>query len=292
MNALLTTLGGKLTERWLNQLILPGALFLGVAAAGAALGHAHWHDLGRLRAGMDALAGRPAADRPGTAALLVAVALLLSSAATLAAQFTGAAIERFWLRDAADPVSRALVRRRRARWHRAEDERVEAIRDVRVPDAEIERRYRVRDRIAPVAPTRPTWCGDRMQAAAERVDAAYGLDLAALWPRLWLVLPEPAQRQLESSRASFTAAARLAAWAVGYAVLAVWWWPAAAVAVVTGLVARSRGREAVDALAGLIEAAADVHGRDLARLTGMDEAPGPLRQETGERMSQLFRKGD
>ncbi|GAB2892123.1 hypothetical protein GCM10027074_70320 [Streptomyces deserti] len=56
-----------------------------------------------------------------------------------------------------------------------------------------------------------------MQAAADRVDAVYGVDLAALWPRLWPILAEPAQRQIQWPRDSFSAAARLAAWAVGYA---------------------------------------------------------------------------
>ncbi|WP_267241655.1 hypothetical protein [Streptomyces sp. PR69] len=303
MNPLLTTLGGRLAERWLNQLLLPGALFLGACAVGGTLGHAHWHDVDRLADSLDALARRPAADRPGTAAVLAAAGLLLASAATLAAQFLGAALERLWLRDAADPLSRALVRRRGERWRRADAARIAAIRDARTPPEEIERRYRARDRIAPAEPSRPTWCGDRMQAAAQRVAEVYGIDLVALWPRLWLVLAEPAQRQIGVARDSFAAACRLAAWAAGYAVLAAWWWPAAAIALTAAAVARARAREAVDALAVLAEAAVDVHGRELAALTGLidttgaggaagAEPAGPLPHQTGERLSELFRKGD
>ncbi|MFI9202230.1 hypothetical protein [Streptomyces sp. NPDC053048] len=291
MNPLLATVGTKLTERWLNLLVLPGALFLGIAVAGRTLGHGHWHDAGRLRAALDHLAGRPAAERPGTAALLVAAVLLLSAAASMAAQFLGTAIERCLLRDAADPLSRAQARRRRARWERRDRERTEAIRDPGVDGAGIERRTRARDRVALVPPSRPTWYGDRMEAAAARVDAAYGVDLAALWPRLWLVLAESAQQQVASARDSFAAGARLAAWALMYAVVAVWWWPAALVALACATVARFRARDALEALAGLVEAAADVHARELAGLIGM-ESPGPLSHETGNRMSELFRKGD
>ncbi|MFJ9033245.1 hypothetical protein ACIRQP_32975 [Streptomyces sp. NPDC102274] len=308
MNPLLATLGGKLTERWLNLLVLPGALFLAVTAVGATLGHRHWHDVDRLRGTLDDLAARPALDRTGTAALLVALVLLTAAAASLAAQFLGTAIEQYWLRFGRDPLSRALTARRERRW-RERDAKVEdavahagptgvgangAVTIPRSTWARIQALTEARDRIAPRAPTRPTWYGDRMQATADRVEAAYGVDLAALWPRLWLILPEPAVRQIQSARDSFGAAARLAAWAVGYALLACWWWPAALVAVGCAAVARSRARTGLDALAGLIEAAVDVHGRELATRVGLiaPDAPGLLAHDTGDGMSEVFRKAE
>ncbi|MFB6979028.1 hypothetical protein [Streptomyces scopuliridis] len=308
MNPLLATLGGKLTERWLNLLVLPGALFLAVTAVGATLGQRHWHDADRLRATLDDLAVLPALDRTGTAALLVALVLLTASAASLAAQFLGGAIERYWLRSSRDPLSRAVTARRWRRWKQRDAELEDAVAHagptgagahgaVTIPKNTWERiqaRTEARDRIALRAPTRPTWYGDRMQATADRVEAAYGVDLAALWPRLWLILPEPAVRQIQSARDSFSAAARLAAWAVGYALLAVWWWPAALVAVGCGTVARSRARTALDALAGLIEAAVDVHGRELATRVGLIalDATGLLAHDTGDGMSEVFRKAE
>ncbi|MFI9548887.1 hypothetical protein ACIHAR_34030 [Streptomyces sp. NPDC052016] len=103
----------------------------------------------------------------------------------------------------------------------------------------------------------------------------------------------PARRN-QSARDSFGAAARLAAWAVGYALLACWWWPAALVAAGCAAVSRARARTAVDALAGLIEAAVDVHGRELATRVGLiaPDATGLLAQDTGDAMSELFRKAD
>ncbi|MER5633457.1 hypothetical protein [Streptomyces nitrosporeus] len=307
MNPLLATLGGKLTERWLNLLILPGALFLAAAAVGTTLGHRHWHDADRLRATLDELAARPALDRTGTAALLVALVLLTAAAASLAAQFLGGGFERYWLRFGRDPLAHALTARRARRW-RARDARVEDALarlgptgsgpngTVTVPRStwdRIQALVEARDRIALREPARPTWYGDRMQTAADRVEDAYGADLAALWPRLWLILPESAERQLRSAHDSFAAAGRLAAWAAGYALLACWWWPAAPVAVCCGAVARSRARTALDTLAHLIEAAVDVHGRELAGRAGLiapDTDAEPLSRGTGERMSELFRK--
>lgn len=295
MNPLLATLGGKLTERWLNLLVLPGALFLAATAVGTTLGHRHWHDIDRLRTTLDELAARPALDRTGTAALLVALALLTATAASLAAQFLGGVIERYWLRFGRDRLSRTLTARRARRWQDLDTRYEEAITSSGSGSSDILARIEdlaeARDRVALRRPARPTWYGDRVQAAADRVHAAYGVDLAALWPRLWLILPEPAVRQIQSAHDSFGAAARLAAWAVGYALLACWWWPAALVAVGCAAVARSRARDALDALAGLIEAAVDVHGRELAErigLIGTDSAV--LGREAGDRMSELFRK--
>ncbi|QNP66325.1 hypothetical protein [Streptomyces genisteinicus] len=303
MNPLLATLSGKLTERWLNLLVLPGALFLAAAAVGTRLGHRHWHDADRLRATLDALADRPALDRTGTAALLVALVLLAATAASLAAQFLGGGIERYWLRSGRDPLSRALTRRRARRW-RERDARYEASLDgitapggrpTATPEtlARIERLLAARDRVALHEPTRPTWYGDRVQATAERVHAGYGVDLAALWPRLWLILSEPAVRQIQSVRTAFTAAARLAAWAAGYALLACWWWPAALVAAGCAAVARTRAHDALDAFAELVEAAVDVHARELAERVGLVGPADPaavLGHEAGESLSELFRK--
>jgi hypothetical protein len=308
MNSLLATLGGKLTERWLNLLVLPGALFLAATAVGTTLGHRHWHDVDRLRTTLDDLAVRPALDRTGTAALLVALVLLTATAASLAAQFLGSAIERCRLRFGRDPFSRARTARRARRWRERDVKLIEAIGHahhtgtgpdgaVMVPSstlARIQALAEARDRIALREPARPTWYGDRVQATADRVEAAYGVDLAVLWPRLWLILPEPAVRQIQSAHDSFSAAARLTAWAVGYALLACWWWPAALAAVGCAAVARSRARTALDSLAGLIEAAVDVHGRELATRVGLisPDAPGRLAYDTGDGMSEVFRKAE
>ncbi|WP_327687028.1 hypothetical protein [Streptomyces sp. NBC_00467] len=113
--------------------------------------------------------------------------------------------------------------------------------------------------------SKPGEVTDRQRVVRVVVQGAYGVDLAVLWPRLWLILPEPAVQQIRAGRDSFSAAARLASWAVGYGLLASWWWPAVLIAVGCWAVARSRARPALDAFASLIEAAVDVHGRELAR---------------------------
>ncbi|MGW8451821.1 hypothetical protein ACWGLO_10015 [Streptomyces niveus] len=294
MNPLLLTLGTKLTERWLNLLVLPGALFLGVLAAGTTLGHAHWNNVHRLSESLDELTARPVLDRTGTAAVAVAAILLLSAALSLAAQFLGSAVEGFWLRESRFPLGRRLQRRRHTAWQRLDRERTDAIRDPATPPDGIERLTRARDRIALTPPTRPTWYGDRLAAAALRVHAAYGIDLAAVWPRLWLILSEPAQRQIESTRTSFATAARLGAWSLGYLTVAAWWWPAALIAAACAALAHSRARASVEALASLVESAVDVHARDLSTRVGLQapDTPGLLSPADGDRLSEIFRKAE
>lgn len=293
MNQLLVTLGTKLTERWLNLLVLPGALFLGVLAAGTTLGHTHWADVHRLSAALDDLTARPVLDHTGTAAVAVAAVLLLSSALSLAAQFLGSAVESYWLRESRFAFDHRRQRDRLAAWESLTGKRRDAIRDPATPAAEVYRLERARTRIGLAPPSRPTWYGDRLEAASERVEAVYGIDLDAVWPRLWLILAEPAQRQIEAARTSFTAAARLGAWSVGYLAVAVWWWPAVLLAAGCASVARSRARDSVESLASLVEAAVDVHGRDLAVLVGLAQADSgePLSVDTGDRLSATFRKG-
>ncbi|MEV5551803.1 hypothetical protein AB0L35_37700 [Streptomyces sp. NPDC052309] len=56
--------------------------------------------------------------------------------------------------------------------------------------------------------------------------------------------------------------------------------------------ARSRARSALDGLAELVEAAVDVHGRELAARVGLiaPDSVGLLAGDTGDRMSEIFRK--
>jgi len=147
-----------------------------------------------------------------------------------------------------------------------------------------------RNRIALAPPTRPTWMGDRIAAVDRRVLRAYDLDLASAWPRLWLLLPEVQRADVQNSRAACTAAARRAGWGALYAVLALWWWPAAPIAATVWTAAWYQGRQAVAAFAELVEATVDLYGRELAAALGLD-GEGRLTPETGLAITRALRKG-
>ncbi|WP_416530252.1 hypothetical protein [Streptomyces coelicoflavus] len=296
----LSALGGRIAERWLAALALPGLLFLSAVTTAMVLGHEHWSDVARLRDWVDTVAASPASSSAGTVALVAAGVLAGAAAAGAAAQSLGTGVELLWCAEPHGPVLRRLADRRSRRWRAADAAFRTALvaagraRIAGTDDADrladvAERRHAVRDRIAPVPPRHPFWTGDRLAAPAQRLWRASRLDLAAAWPHLWLLASDGTRAELQAARLRLTAAARLCAWGAGYLALALWWWPAGLAGVVAVASGVRRGRAAADAFAELTEALADLHVRDLATALGVEcagvDAPG-----LGERLTRLLSK--
>ncbi|NGO48154.1 hypothetical protein, partial [Streptomyces ureilyticus] len=293
MGGLLTELGKKLAERWVSLLVLPGALYLAVAATAHTLGHTHPFDLSRLTAQITAWAAHPAATTVGGQVVLLAAVLAGAAAAGLATQALGSATERLCL-AAGWPTWPAPFRqlaawqttRRQQRWrnaartwhrHREHDARALA-RGHRTDPSARHAAERAMTRIAPEEPARPTWSGDRLNAAAVRLERDRHLDLAAVWPHLWLTLPEEARTEITAARQALTRATTLTAWALLYLPLTAWWWPAALITATLTLISWARTRTATDTYALLLEAATRSHARDLVDRLGLDTT-GPLTPE-------------
>jgi hypothetical protein len=298
---LLSELGKKLAERWLSLLVLPGALYLAVAAVAHTLGQAHPFDLRRLTDQVSAWASRPAVDTAGGQVVLLAAVLAGAAAAGLAAQALGTAAERLglaadwpaWPRPLRDLAAwRAESRKRRwtgaARtWHQQRDLAAGLLAGsgLRPDPAERHRARRTMRRIAQEEPGRPTWSGDRVDAVAARLERDLHVDLVTVWPPLWLVLPEDVRTQVTAARQALSRAAALAAWAVLYLPLAAWWWPAAVVTAVLLTAGRSRFRTAADTYALLLEAAVRLHARALADHLGLTPA-GPPAPALGDALTR------
>lgn len=106
-----------------------------------------------------------------------------------------------------------------------------------------------RNALSLIRPEHPTHLGDRLRAPAVRLGAEYGIDLATVWPRLWLLLPAATRDTLTETRTRLDTAFALGGWALLYLLLALHWWPAALIALVTALVARRRAALAAEAYA-------------------------------------------
>ncbi|MDQ0989624.1 hypothetical protein [Streptomyces sp. V3I7] len=302
MGGLLSELGKKLAERWVSLLVLPGALYLAVAVAARALGHGHPFDPARLADRVAAWAGAPwARDVGGQVVVLLAV-LGGSVVVGLAAQALGSLVERLWLAAGWPtwPVPlRTLARRRvaarRRRWeaaarryraHREEAGRARALGRA-VDPAERWAAHAGMTRVSPERPARPTWCGDRVQAVAFRLERHYGLDLAVVWPSLWLILPDTPRAEINTARETLARATALFAWALLYLPLAVFWWPAALISAVLALTSRVRARAATETYALLLESAVRLHTADLAGRLGVDHS-GPPTPELGTELKRLL----
>ncbi|WP_051832502.1 hypothetical protein [Streptomyces katrae] len=295
MGTLLGELGKKLAERWLSLLVLPGALYLAVALVARTLGQVHPFAVDRLTGQISAWAGAPVARTAGGQVVVLAAVLGGAAAVGVLAQALGSAAERLhlatdwytWPAPARALAHRITVRRQNRwrtaaeAWHRHREEAADArTRGERMDPAGRHSARAAMLRISPERPDRPTWSGDRIHAASVRVDRDHHLDLATLWPHLWLALPETTRTEITTARQALTRATTLTAWALLYLPLAVWWWPAAVIAATLAVTGRQRTRTAADGYATLLEAATRLHARDLAGPLGM-EPPGPLTPEVG-----------
>jgi hypothetical protein len=311
MGGLLGELGKKLADRWLTLLVLPGALYLAAVITAATLGHAHPFTPHPL---IDRLDHWTAAAHPKSAAglaIVLLVAFLLASAACgLAAQAMGALVERLWLAaDWADwptplrQVAWALTRRRRLRWgqasadyKRAREEAAAARARARlageaarppVPGTGPDTAHRRVLRIAAEPPERPTWMGDRLNAVATRLDRELDLDLATVWPYLWLTAPDAVRSEITAARETLGRATTLAGWGLLYLVVGALWWPGLPIAVAVIVTARQRARRATDTYALLVEATVRLHTISLAHDLGLEHS-GPLSRETGWALTNLL----
>ncbi|MFI0155766.1 hypothetical protein [Streptomyces lydicus] len=304
MGGFLSSLGQKLAERWLTLLVLPGALFLAIAVAARTLGQVHALDYPHLTSHITHWAQAPATTTAGGQVVLLGAVLAAAAASGLAAHGLGSLIQRATL--AADwrtwprPLQQwahTCVTRRRARWtaaaeryrqQRAADARNLARTGSRADPTLRRAAHQALRRIATETPDRPTWSGDRIRAVAVRLEHDHHLDLPGLWPYLWLTLPENTRTEITTVEQSLTRASTLGGWALLYALLTAWWWPAAPLAAALALTARYRIRSAIDTYAQLLEAAVRLHITDLAAQLGIDHT-GPAGPALGDVLTDQLR---
>ncbi|MFF3752554.1 hypothetical protein ACFYYH_19175 [Streptomyces sp. NPDC002018] len=270
MTAFLSSIGGKLAERWAAAVLLPGLLFVVSVLCAALLGHAHALDLGLAQTRITEF------TRGSTVSVGVRFATLLLGAATvvLLARATGRLVQAVWFGRWGGPLARALVRLRRRRAVEAAE------------------RAGVRP-VPEYLPKRPTWIGEQFRLVDAGIAAQYhGLRLGLVWPRLWILLPESERAPVQSVNTEFQAAAVVTGWGLLHLVVGLWWFPAALVGacvVGTGWV---RGREHTATLSALIEATVDTHLTLL--LTALNQplpGAGTMTPELAERVNDQLHKG-
>ncbi|MEV7991856.1 hypothetical protein AB0O67_08055 [Streptomyces sp. NPDC086077] len=299
MPPVLDGLSQKLAEKWLSELAVPGLLFVAAAATGVVLGHGSALDRSALFERFGHWATQ-AGQLPTLGQIGVVAAIVLASVASGAfVRACADGVERIWTGEwpaFARPLADRLTARRLRHWEEIEAEITRlrgaspAHRRGEVLRRDLEERAARRDAIAPAPPARPTFTGDRMAAAETRLRHQYGIDLAACWTRLWVVLPEDVRTELRTSRARFDAGVTGSVWAGCYAALGCLWWPAAVAAVVTGLVAWRRGRGAVTVHAELVESTVDVYLKRLVEELGVDASGDPPDPRLGAALNRVARK--
>ncbi|PPK65041.1 hypothetical protein V5P93_004214 [Actinokineospora auranticolor] len=284
-------LAKKLAERWMALLVLPGALFILLAALALWQGQRLALDWTRARQGLDAVTALRLQVGGQVTAVL---ALLLASAGIgFAVQGLAGLTRAVWLGRWPGPVRRLRAAARRRRWLSLVEKRAAVDRDDPDRQAKVDRFAERANRIAMAEPGRPTWMGDRVHAVEQVALNRFGVDLAFGWSRLWLVLPDTVRAEITAAESTFAAAVATGTWSLPYLVLAAWWWPAAVIGLVFGATGWAKGRHAIAELTVLSEAAVDLHGRTLARALGVgdQEETGVLTIDQGREITALVRKG-
>lgn len=313
LSELLADFGQNVGERWAALIVLPGVLFSAVVSVAVTLGQQRWSDAGLMGRRLDGFTAAGSAGSVRTAVLLLGV-LAVSTAAAAIAGALATPVERLltgrWPRMLRR-LSAYLARRRRDAWMSREQtclemrgQRERAMADegaaspqareaarsaVAAATAELGQLEALRNDIALLKPTSPTWAGDRLRALAERVRQQYRLDLGDAWPRLWLLLPDSARLPLAESRQQLDDALRLAGWAVLYLALGAVWWPSGAAGAVAWVIAWRRARARTGEYAELVEATVDVYVHDL--LDRFDDTVRPVGVNAGAAVTEIFRKG-
>lgn len=306
MGGLLSAVGQKIADRWIALLLLPGAAFFGAAVAARVLGAGHALSIGRLASQTTAWARQPVGHGVGGQAILLAGVLLASSAAGLVAGWCGVVLEKVvlasdwhsWPIPGLARLADSQVDRRRSAWDLRHVAYHQHLRQARtaltagVPqDPAVARRlYAARNRIALEKPVRPTWSGDRILAAATRVDRDLAIDLVAVWPAVWLTLSEAQRTEITAARDRMRKAAVCGGWALMYSALAAvtGWWPAWALAIGSALWGRVSFRAAVGEYALLLETSTRLTVLSLAQAAKLvtDE---PFDRTVGDALTRRFR---
>jgi hypothetical protein len=220
----------KLADRWGLQVLTPAFAFWGGGAV-------TWY-VGQRGLSSDHLTHLAASfgKLPGLAqgVLLVAALMLVSGSAAVVAQVCPMVIRLLegygWPARLSGPLRKRAIRDRNDAHERA-TERLEAGNRLADTGAEdIMRWTPAKDDL--VLPTR---LGNILRSAEGRPQATYGLEVAACWPHLWLVVNSDTRTEITSARAALNAGARGWLWGALFAVWTVWVWWALPVAVVVCL---------------------------------------------------------
>ena len=298
LTAFWETVGGKLTDRWAAVSVPALVFWLGGLAAWA------YH-----RGGLHTLSTQTRwLDRQTPAVQLAVILTVLLAVAASAILVSRLATPTLRLLEGYWPSWTGPLRRRLADWlaNRAAAEAsawqhaYTAVQPPATPTVDqlatysrLERRRRRRP--AAAGYFLPTPIGNILRAAERRPVAKYGLDTVALWPRLWLGLPDATRQELLAARGSLDNTVTAAIWGLLFCVFT----PFTTLAIPIGLAVTTvavtvvlPGRAQV--FGDLIEAAYDLHRSALYRLLRwpLPANPGQEHQQGQQLTAYLWRGSD
>jgi hypothetical protein len=271
LTAFWSSISGKLADRFV-ALSAPALVFwLGGLLAWSA-GHGGIHVLSSGPAGW--LAGKSGFTQ--AAALLVVVAGVAASGLVVSRLTMPVLrlLEGYWPARPArlTQIRNALISRRQDKARSQDDAWQELAPQVLPPAtptpaqlarfAQLSRAIRRRPAVPQLF--MPTRIGNLLRAAEARPYAKYGLDSVAVWPRLWLVLPDTTRQELAAARAALDSAVAASIWGILFCVFACWTLYALPIGLAVAVIAILLWVPArAEVFGDLVEAAFDLHRTSL-----------------------------
>ncbi len=283
------SLGEHLSERSLALVFTPAFLFWGGGALILA---------GRfgLEATWQWLMARTLAEQ----VLLLVLALFLLALSVAIAERLRPALLRLlegywpgplrWLSGVLGRWQAGRLRKRRVRWNQLQAKKG-ALRPAerrRMAELDLEAHYYPADE----DDCMPTALGNALRAAETAVRHRYGLDAVAVWPHLWLLLPEGVQKELGAARGQLDTLAEFWFWGLLFLVWAFFWPWAALIALVWMGLAYRFAVGAARTFADLLLAAFTLHRFALYDALGWPRpSPGEDEAVRGARLSEYLWRG-
>ena len=105
----------------------------------------------------------------------------------------------------------------------------------------------------------PTHLGNILRAAERRPYDRYGLDAIVCWPRLWLLLPESARKELQEARLTLNNGVRIFAWSLLLLIWSIWSLWVIPIALLSAIFAYSWIIDSATVYGDLIESVFDLY---------------------------------
>jgi hypothetical protein len=215
--------GSKLADRWAAVALPAAAFWLGGILAFMV-----------SRGGVQAV--QPFADwlshhsGPAQAAILLTALFLVAGSGLVVNRFTGPALalmEGYWPRPL-QPLRKSLtgrVSRKAASANRRFQVLAGLVNDGSASGQQREEYTRIDSQLRrlPTTPRLlPTRVGNTLRAAETRPIDKYGLDAVAVWPHLWLLLPQATREEISAVRTSLDAAVEVCLWGLLFVAFTPW----------------------------------------------------------------------
>jgi hypothetical protein len=139
----------------------------------------------------------------------------------------------------------------------------------------------------------PTRIGNVLRAAETWPADKYGLDAVAIWPRLWLLLPDSARQELLAARTALDGVVAVAIWGLLFCIFAIWMPIAIPIGLVVATAAiRFWAPTRAEIFGDLLEAAYDLHRTTLYQQLRWPLPTDPKQEHTqGEQLSSYLWRG-